>query len=122
MTQDRVTPLKGDVMLLDIQLKRGILDVCVMSALYKDESYGYKSSRIWRSMWRYRNRRFTRYCAGLRSMERDGLFKGTQRAAEKILCDNRHTGGLKFLSFLRNGKRFRTLYDFIKHEVGGEQL
>ena len=27
---------------MDIQLKRGILDVCVLSAIEKEESYGYK--------------------------------------------------------------------------------
>lgn len=27
---------------MDIQLKRGLLDVCVLSAIEKEESYGYK--------------------------------------------------------------------------------
>lgn len=27
---------------MDVQLKRGILDICVLSALLKEESYGYK--------------------------------------------------------------------------------
>ncbi|MBO7519194.1 MAG: PadR family transcriptional regulator [Clostridia bacterium] len=27
---------------MDIQLKRGLLDVCVLAAIQKDESYGYK--------------------------------------------------------------------------------
>ena len=27
---------------MDVQLKRGILDVCVLSALLKEDSYGYK--------------------------------------------------------------------------------
>ena len=30
------------VILVDIQLKKGILDVCVLAALSKGESYGYK--------------------------------------------------------------------------------
>ena len=27
---------------MDVQLKKGLLDVCVLAALYREESYGYK--------------------------------------------------------------------------------
>ena len=31
---------------MDIQLKRGLLDVCVLAAIKNEDSYGYRSSRI----------------------------------------------------------------------------
>ena len=31
-----------EVLFMDIQLKRGILEVCVLSVLQKEDSYGYK--------------------------------------------------------------------------------
>ncbi len=31
-----------EVLLMDIQLKRGLLEVCVLSVLQKEDSYGYK--------------------------------------------------------------------------------
>ena len=33
--------MKGEIA-VDVQLKRGMLDICVLSALLKEDSYGYK--------------------------------------------------------------------------------
>ena len=38
---------------MDIQLKRGLLEICVLKALEKQDSYGYQIRKIFGRLWRW---------------------------------------------------------------------
>ena len=77
---------------MDIQLKRGLLDVCVLSAIKNDESYGYK---IIKDMKPYIEMSESTLYTILKRLELGGML--TVRIAE-------HGGRLrKYYHITRNG-------------------
>lgn len=46
---------------MDIQLRRGLLDYCVLGVLKEEETYGYNIIKKWTVSYPYRNQRFIQY-------------------------------------------------------------
>ena len=49
---------------MDIQLKRGLLDVCVLAAIKNEDSYGYQIIKDMKPMWSFPNPPCTPFCEG----------------------------------------------------------
>lgn len=101
---------------MDIQLKRGLLDVCVLAAIKDEESYGYK---IIKDMKPYLELSESTLYTILKRLETGGLL--TVRTAE-------HEGRLrKYYSITKGGldrieefkedwKEIETIYRFVTKE------
>ena len=103
---------------MDIQLKRGLLDVCVLAAIKNEDSYGYK---IIKDMKPYLEMSESTLYTILKRLELSGLL--TVRTAE-------HNGrlrkyyhitniGLKRLEdFKMEWKELMTIYNYVAKEDG----
>ena len=102
---------------MDIQLKRGILDVCVLSALYKEESYGYKiikdlSEHVEISestLYPILRRLETAGALSVYSKEHNGRLRKYYAITD--------TGRAKIFEFLEEWKTVSDIYEYIKGEV-----
>ncbi len=105
---------------MDIQLKRGLLDVCVLAAIKSDESYGYKiikdlkpcielsESTLYTILKRLEN-------AGLltvRSAEHDGRLRKYYRITD--------AGTRRLEEFREEWKEVITIYQFVTGEDTNE--
>ncbi len=105
---------------MDIQLKRGILDVCVLSALYKDESYGYK---IIKDLAQHVEISESTLYPILRRLEVSGaltVYSKEHNGRLRKYYAITDSGRAKIFEFLEEWKTVSDIYDFIKSEVGGE--
>jgi PadR family transcriptional regulator PadR len=102
---------------VDIQLKRGILDVCVLSALLKEESYGYKiikdlSEHVEISestLYPILRRLETAGALTVYSKEHNGRLRKYYAITE--------VGITRVMEFLEEWKTVTDIYDYIKKEV-----
>ncbi len=102
---------------MDIQLKRGILDVCVLSALLKEESYGYKiikdlSEHVEISestLYPILRRLETAGALTVYSKEHNGRLRKYYAITE--------VGITRVMEFLEEWKTVTDIYDYIKKEV-----
>ena len=102
---------------MDSQLKRGILDVCVLSALKKEESYGYKiitdlsplfdisESTLYPILKRLESGKFVT----TKTVHHNGRLRKYY-----IITDKGHQ---KISEFLDDMEEFLKVYKFIKGEV-----
>jgi PadR family transcriptional regulator PadR len=104
-------------MLLDAQLKKGLLDVCVLSVLKKDDTYGYKLTQEITSLLETSE---SALYPVLRRLETQGLldtysaeYSGRLRKYYRITAD----GISRFNELSSELKEFRRVIDQI---VGGE--
>lgn len=104
---------------MDIQLKRGLLDVCVLSAIKSEESYGYK---IIRDMAPYMEISESTLYTILKRLEGGGLL--TVRTAEwggrlrkYYRITDRGLGRLE--DFKREWQEMMTVYQFVTKEDMG---
>lgn len=103
---------------MDAQLKRGLLEICVLAVLYKAESYGYKiikdlAGRVEISestLYPILKRLETSHCLSVRSAEHNGRLRKyygiTQEGKERIM------------EFLDGWHQVTDVYGFIKEAVG----
>ena len=98
---------------MDIQLKRGLLDVCVLSAIKEEPSYGYK---IIKDMKPYIEMSESTLYTILKRLELSNMLtvsvlehEGRLRKYYKIT----KTGIKKIESFLQEWKEVATIYQFI---------
>ena len=101
---------------MDVQLKRGILDICVLSVLLKEDSYGYK---IIKDLQPYVQISESTLYPILRRLETAGSLtvysaehNGRLRKYYRITPD----GNQKISEFLEEWKGMMEIYDFIKKE------
>lgn len=102
---------------MDVQLKRGILDVCVLSALLKEDSYGYKiikdlqpnvqvsESTLYPILRRLENAG----CVTVYSTEHNGRLRKYYQITE--------VGKGKITEFLNEWRSMMDIYHFIKGEM-----
>lgn len=102
---------------MDIQLKRGILDICVLSALLKEDSYGYK---IMKDLQSYVEISESTLYPILRRLEASSALKvysaehnGRLRKYYAITPEGRE----RIREFLEEWKGVQTMYEYIKKEM-----
>ena len=105
---------------MDIQLKRGLLDVCVLAAIQDGESYGY---RIIKEMKQYLEmsestlytilkRLETAGMLTVRTAEHDGRLRKYYRITER--------GRARLAEFREEWKEMMTVYRFVIREENGK--
>ena len=102
---------------MDVQLKRGMLDICVLTVLLREDSYGYK---IIKDLQPYVQISESTLYPILRRLEGSGSLtvysaehNGRLRKYYKITPD----GKIKITEFLEEWKSMMDIYDFIKREM-----
>lgn len=107
---------------MDTQLKRGMLEACVLAALYGGESYGYK---IIKDVGPYIEISESTLYPVLKRLETSGWVSG--RTAEhagrlrKYYCIT-PSGRSRTVEFLGDWKEVMTVYGFIKDRTEGETI
>ena len=102
---------------MDAQLKRGLLDVCVLSQISKEDSYGYKivkdlSGHIEMSestLYPILKRLENGACLTVYHQEHNGRLRKYYRITE--------TGRRRIEEFLEEWKSVMEIYEFIKGEI-----
>lgn len=101
---------------MDAQLKKGVLEICVLAALRKEESYGYKiisdislyidvsESTLYPILKRLESTN----CVTTRSAEHNGRLRRYYKITIK--------GRLKIQEFISDMSEFSRVYDFICKE------
>ena len=102
---------------MDTQLKRGLLDVCVLAALVRGDSYGYQ---IIKDLSPYVTMSESTLYPILRRLEAAGSlrvysaeFGGRLRKYYSITPGGRE----KLAEFMQEWKSIMSIYDFIENEV-----
>lgn len=99
---------------MDIQLKRGLLDVCVLAAIKNEESYGYKIIKDVKpcielsesTLYTILKRLETAEMLTVRSAEHNGRLRKYYRITEAGLS--------RLEDFRREWKEIITIYEFVE--------
>lgn len=99
---------------MDVQLKKGLLEICVLTVLKKEDSYGYKivkdiSSYIEISestLYPILRRLETNECLDIYSVEHNGRLRKYYKITDK--------GRSSIEEFLADWQQVMDVYDFIK--------
>ena len=107
---------------MDIQLKRGLLDVCVLAAIKNGESYGYKIIKDLKScvslsestLYTILKRLENAEMLTVRSAEHDGRLRKYYKITD--------AGRLRIEEFKNDWKEIMSIYSFvIKEDEGNEK-
>ena len=98
---------------MDIQLKRGLLDVCVLAAIKDEESYGYKIIKDMKpyielsesTLYTILKRLETAKMLTVRSAEHDGRLRKYYRITD--------TGRARIAEFCEEWKEMLSIYQFV---------
>ncbi|MBR1441137.1 MAG: PadR family transcriptional regulator [Lachnospiraceae bacterium] len=101
---------------MDIQLKRGILDACVLAAIKNDDSYGYQIIKDMKpylelsesTLYTILKRLETAEMLTVRSQEHDGRLRKYYHITEK--------GRARIEEFRRDFQEILSIYQFITRE------
>lgn len=101
---------------MDIQLKRGILDVCVLAAIKNEDSYGYKIIKDLKpyiemsesTLYTILKRLESANMLTVRTAEHDGRLRKYYRITEE--------GSRRIKSFKSEWKEIISIYNFIVRE------
>ena len=101
---------------MDIQLKRGLLDVCVLAAIKNEESYGYKIIKDMKpymelsesTLYTILKRLETAKLLTVRSAEHSGRLRKYYRITE--------AGRQRILEFREDWKEMLAVYQFVTKE------
>lgn len=106
---------------MDIQLKRGMLDICVLTSLLRDDSYGYK---IIKDLQSYIEISESTLYPILRRLEASGTLtvysaehNGRLRKYYKITPAGRE----RIQEFLEEWKAMLSIYEYIKGEMSRDE-
>lgn len=102
---------------MDVQLKRGMLDICVLSVLLREDSYGYKIIKDLQpyvtisesTLYPILRRLETAACVTVYSTEHNGRLRKYYQITEN--------GRAKISEFLEEWQGMMDIYKFIKKEV-----
>lgn len=106
---------------MDVQLKRGLLDVCVLAAIKNEDSYGYK---IVKDMKPYLELSESTLYTILKRLEAANML--TVRTAEhggrlRKYYHITHTGRERIAAFKEEWKEMLSIYQFVtKEDVGND--
>ena len=107
---------------MDIQLKRGLLDVCVLAAIRSEESYGYKIIKDMKpyidlsesTLYTILKRLETAKMLTVRSAEHDGRLRKYYRITD--------LGRARMNEFFEEWKEILSIYQFVtKGESDGDK-
>ena len=107
---------------MDIQLKRGLLDVCVLAAIRSEESYGYKIIKDMKpyidlsesTLYTILKRLETAKMLTVRSAEHDGRLRKYYRITD--------LGRARISEFCEEWKEILSIYQFVtKGESDGDK-
>lgn len=102
---------------MDVQLKRGILDICVLSALLREDSYGYK---IIKDVQPYMQISESTLYPILRRLEGAGalnVYSAEHNGRLRKYYQITPAGEERIREFLEEWKTMMSVYDFIKGEM-----
>ncbi len=107
---------------MDIQLKRGILEVCVLSALQKEDSYGYQIIKdvspyveiSESTLYPILKRLEASECVTFYSVEYNSRLRKYYKITEK--------GEEKISEFLSDFKEMMAIYQFIKEDTSHDEI
>ncbi|MCI9575870.1 MAG: PadR family transcriptional regulator [Clostridiales bacterium] len=102
---------------MDIQLKRGLLEVCVLTALRRGDSYGYQIIKDIRStidisestLYPILKRLEVNHCVTVYGVEHNGRLRKYYQITD--------VGKQKIIDFLSEWEEVMTVYEFIKEEM-----
>lgn len=105
---------------MDIQLRRGILEVCVLAVLRRGESYGYRLVRdvgdlipmSESTLYPILKRLESGGLVTVRSAEHNGRLRKYYRISE--------AGNHRIAEFIKEWKELMRVYSAIESEIGGE--
>lgn len=103
---------------MDIQLKRGLLDVCVLSAIKNEESYGYKIIKDMKpylelsesTLYTVLKRLETAQMLTIRTSEHNGRLRKYYRITD--------AGRKRIEEFREDWKEITAIYQFVTKEDG----
>ena len=101
---------------MDIQLKRGLLDVCVLAAIKNEDSYGYK---IIKDMKPYLELSESTLYTVLKRLEGAGMLTVRSVPHEGRLRKYYHItpqGKARIKDFIEEWKEVTSIYQFVKKE------
>ncbi|MDO4542923.1 MAG: PadR family transcriptional regulator [Clostridia bacterium] len=106
--------------MLDAQVKRGFLEMCVLAALYRRESYGYKIIKDLSccieisesTLYPILRRLESSGSLNVYSEEHNGRLRKMYRITEAGRCNAR--------DFLKSRAMVDSMYDFMEEEIGDE--
>lgn len=107
---------------MDIQLKRGLLDVCVLAAIKNEDSYGYQIIKDMKpyielsesTLYTILKRLETAAMLTVRSAEHDGRLRKYYRITD--------LGRARIAEFCEEWKEMLSIYQFVtKGENGGDK-
>lgn len=102
---------------MDVQLKRGMLDICVLSALLKEDSYGYK---IIKDLTPYVQVSESTLYPILRRLESSGsltVYSAEHNGRLRKYYQITQIGKDKIKEFLEEWKSMMEIYNFIEREM-----
>ncbi len=111
-----IKKMKGE-MAVDVQLKRGMLDICVLSALLKEDSYGYK---IIKDLQPYVQISESTLYPILRRLETAGsvsVYSAEHNGRLRKYYHITPMGKDKIKEFLEEWKSMMSIYNFIEKEM-----
>ncbi|MBQ7715451.1 MAG: PadR family transcriptional regulator [Clostridia bacterium] len=105
---------------MDIQLKRGLLDVCVLAAIKDEESYGYKIIKDMKpyiemsesTLYTILKRLETANMLTVRSAEHDGRLRKYYRITD--------SGLRRIVEFREDWREILSIYRFVTKEENNE--
>ena len=105
---------------MDIQLKRGLLDVCVLAAIKNEDSYGYKIIKDMKpylelsesTLYTILKRLETASMLTVRRVEHEGRLRKYYHITKKGLA--------RIEEFKEDWKEIHSIYSFITREEAGE--
>lgn len=106
---------------MDIQLKRGMLDVCVLSALLQEDSYGYK---IIKDLQPYVEISESTLYPILRRLEGSGaltVYSAEHNGRLRKYYAITQSGRERIQEFLEEWKAMLNIYEYIKGEMSRDE-
>lgn len=106
---------------MDVQLKRGLLDVCVLAAIKNEDSYGYKIIKDMKpymelsesTLYTILKRLETANMLTVRTAEHDGRLRKYYHITD--------TGVKRIEEFKVDWKEILAIYQFVSKEDGGNE-
>ena len=106
---------------MDIQLKRGLLDVCVLAAIKGEDSYGYQIIKDIKpfieisesTLYPILRRLEAAECLTVRAMEHNGRLRKYYSITD--------AGSKRLEEFTEEWKEIMSIYQFVVREVGKDE-
>lgn len=106
---------------MDIQLKRGMLEICVLTVLNRGDSYGYQIVKDVSPYVEISESTLYPILKRLEAADALTVYSVEHNSRLRKYYKITETGRRKISEFLEEWKEVMTVYDFIRHEMRGEE-